>query len=1072
MIATRGRARTDVFLACPSLADAFAGSELEAAARAEAAGRPALVWVTAGRSPRVTVLAHDGEGRVARPVRLPGGLTLPAGASFETALDGPDAGILRFDAANAFDPWVRYSYASGAAGGAGAAPAFGGLAFRLLDAPASAAVRIDPARPLDRERTVAAATAEPVRSRFRTRWGATVTLTARPPDSRYVLAFDPARDELYWTLDGTWGWGVAEAHGAELELMPGVSGAEYVTAPDGCVVRFVADAPAFASGFRADAPSDRAAGAAAPGTAPLPFPLVASAPGVEEPVTTAWTYVEPAEGGGAPAAAGAGYFSQPDRAALFTAGGGRFLDALPLRAADLPAGAATPYAPRASFPAAPWAGLDAGPGGEVERRFEAEVLVAARALAIASLEPPAPADAAAPADTTPPTPPAEPTISAVTPQGLLSTFAQGSGAWERLVLAQAGDGAQQLALTDVRGRLREALLANRLFLVVSDVERLFEHCSTTFCVDRRTLTLAQAAAVPAPVLARVGQALLGSVFATRTRFEDALRPVLGADYAAFGRTFVRYAEQAQLEIAGWSFDLTSWRWHDATAPTILIVKFTDGDLASLIADRSRWTMAAEFNDGDGARAQQTLLEIVADARRRAPAEPELRYFTDTVLGGEATTGGWNGVLYLNPVVPTGTLPPELAALAAGLPTGEVRAHHLGVTLSSFALAGRDISLEDSSLFGLILYGDDEDLVFRGDAYDFKVTSLRVRFANSAIASFSSQVELLIGQLFNELSSLPGSLRGDNLLFEGTLQRGAYRFTTTTQSRFAIASQVLDFVAVADAVFVTVTDESSATRTVARFVLDGTLGFRRFGDVDLFGYGPSAAGADAGLAYAGLMVSMQFDPRDPHGTRRLEFVAGQTTFDLARSAARPGSLPRRFPLVPAALRQSERAGGGDAGRERGATPADLGFLPVDAPLPTGPLADTWFGLELTLSFGSPGGLAPQLGFTGALLLSWAPSAEAPNVAVGLRLPGAQGGGRALALMGPLRLSVGQLRLMRDAPTDGYLLRLASIALSFLGLRFPAAGRANALLFGDPDPNGANSALGWYVAYDAEKPCPTD
>jgi hypothetical protein len=214
--------------------------------------------------------------------------------------------------------------------------------------------------------------------------------------------------------------------------------------------------------------------------------------------------------------------------------------------------------------------------------------------------------------------------------------------------------------------------------------------------------------------------------------------------------------------------------------------------------------------------------------------------------------------------------------------------------------------------------------------------------------------------------------------------------------------------------------------------------------------------------------MEFDPNDPAATRTLEFVAGQTTCDISRTSARRSSLPARFPLTPIALRQSEaKRGSGSAG---GSTPAELGFITVAAPLPTGQLGDVWFGLELTLSFGSPGGLAPRLGFSGALLASWAPSVDAPNVAVGLRLPGSTGGSKSLTVMGPLKLSIGQLNFLVDESTDGYLLRLANVALSFLGLSFPPGGRANALIFGNPDPAATNSALGWYLAYAKDKPKP--
>jgi hypothetical protein len=1057
------------------------------------------VWVQQGTPPRIVALLHDGQ-RVLSTLRLPGGLTLRAGdpvrfaddvavvGDASIALTGPEAGVVTAAASGSeLDPWIRYFYATSS----GSPPALAGLRFRLLEAPAAARLRVDPARPLDRSRSAATPGSTASTSTFRTPRGAKVMLAAQPPHSRYVLALDPERDEYYWTLDGVWRWGVSGSSAGRVEIIPGISGAEYVGAPAGFLLSFVAGAPAFARAFSPQGPHGRTAVDADLG-------LVATIPGVADLVTTAWLYVLPPD---EHMAGAAGYFSQPDIAGLFRPSrDDAFLHALELQAAALPANATTPYAPRASFPAAPFAGLADAPPTAIMRRFETEVLGAARSRVIYGLKPTgqppgprglvsgslagaaaeqpvaigvargpgAPVGVTAPTGPSAPTGPTGPVTDAVTPQGLLSTLSADLTRWEQIVLAQAPEGSGRLTLTGVQDRLREAMLSNQLFLVVSDVERLREHCSTTYSITDGVLARARRHHISEPVIAAAAR-LRGRVYATRAYFSAALDQVLWNATQPDKDFFLRYSELAQLTIAGWTFDLAAWRWNDASAPTIMIVKFADRDVESLIEDLTAWTLPASFNADDGTLAQQRLLAIVRDARARVATESELAYFVDTVLASEqaGVRDVWNGVLFLNPVVPS--LPPDLGALVAGLTKDDVRAHHLGVTLTSFDSFGDRIELAGSSLFGLLLYTDDEDLVYSGSAYDFKVVSLRVRFANSTIASFSSQVELLVGQLFNELSSLRDSLRGDNVLLDGTLEHGAYRFTSSTLRHFTIASRVLDFVTIARAQLVTVDAQSTADKAVARFIFDGRLGFRSLAAADLFGYGPADPGDESGLAYTNLMISMQFDPADAAATRTLEFVAGQTTFDLAHSAARPGSLPRRFPLVPAALRQSEtkRDGSGD---ERPPTPADLGFITVQAPLPTGALGEVWFGLELTMSFGSPGALAPQLAFTGAMLLAWAPSADSPNVAVGLRLPGSSGASRALTIMGPLKLDIGSLDLLRESSSNEYMMRFANVALTFLGLRFPSGGRTNALLFGNPDPAAGGGALGWYAAYRKDLPKP--
>jgi hypothetical protein len=234
--------------------------------------------------------------------------------------------------------------------------------------------------------------------------------------------------------------------------------------------------------------------------------------------------------------------------------------------------------------------------------------------------------------------------------------------------------------------------------------------------------------------------------------------------------------------------------------------------------------------------------------------------------------------------------------------------------------------------------------------------------------------------------------------------------------------------------------------------------------DLFGFGPEEEGPGGGqLRFTNLFVSMTFDPNDPLDTPVFAFNAGQMTFDRAGTLARPASLPRRFPLTPLAMLQSESRVDERTGRTRTTLPADYGFIPVESPLIPGGLGPEWFGVEMALSFGSPGALAPKLGFTGALLAAWAPDADGYNVAIGLRLPGSDSGKKSLTIMGPLRLNIGRLIFRYDESAAGYLLRFQSVALSFLGLSLPPGGQTNALLFGDPDPDSTSRSLGWYLAY---------
>ena len=104
-----------------------------------------------------------------------------------------------------------------------------------------------------------------------------------------------------------------------------------------------------------------------------------------------------------------------------------------------------------------------------------------------------------------------------------------------------------------------------------------------------------------------------------------------------------------------------------------------------------------------------------------------------------TDPAWNGILFLNAYVPLDGFPPELAGLAAGIDPARFLAHHVGVNQTPLAA---DLTQQDSSLFGLINYTDDRPLATSG--YDFTVRSLKIRFANSAIASFTSRIALALG----------------------------------------------------------------------------------------------------------------------------------------------------------------------------------------------------------------------------------------------------------------------------------------------------------------------------------------
>ncbi|HKE58970.1 MAG TPA: hypothetical protein VKB46_19805, partial [Pyrinomonadaceae bacterium] len=505
-----------------------------------------------------------------------------------------------------------------------------------------------------------------------------------------------------------------------------------------------------------------------------------------------------------------------------------------------------------------------------------------------------------------------------------------------------------------------------------------------------------------------------------------------------------------LTISNWSFALSPETWRD---DTVVILKFADRSLRDLINDLSLWS-APGSNLNNGAATQLILQQSVADAEANKDQQ-EFQYFLNTVLEN------WNGILFLNSSVPLGDLPEQLRGLAAGIDTNAFKTHHLGVNLSPAQVVDGQIQISGSSLFALIYYEDKDDLVYQGTPYDFKVLSLRAQFANSEIASFSSRIELLVGELFGERSTLEGSLRGDNLVLIGVMQKHegeeSYTFTEQGADTFTITSHVLDTVLITKAQFITLDpSQSQPNEVAARFLLWGSLRFRALEDFDLFSFGPEEVGPTGGLQFSNLIVSMTFKENGVK-ERSFAFQAGQVVFDPSLSQPRPLSLYARFPVQVTGMVQGDSK----------TTPADFDFIEVKSPLKAASFDKVWFGLHLTLSLGSQGGLAAKGEFSASLLAAWSPSSGSYNALLAIQLPGSEGGSKKLSIQGPLKLTIGDIEMNYSKAEEAYLMKFGQIALGLFSLKFPPGGRTNLLLFGDPNPQGLNTKLGWYAAYKKDQ-----
>jgi hypothetical protein len=683
--------------------------------------------------------------------------------------------------------------------------------------------------------------------------------------------------------------------------------------------------------------------------------------------------------------------------------GATFLDVLQLRTAEFPPSASPVFqAPAPSFPMAPYAGIEArdAQSSDTYRRFEIELLSPTRSNAIFMMN--------------------WPSGLAEGPRGLASAQGPIGASIPPCMSGPTG----HLAVTP------QGMLA-------------------TFSSDYQIwqlLTLARMNHGNTKIQLGCLKTQLWAALLTNQLFLVISDPKVLLENA--------WVNFPALQMGGWSFivdptDPTNWLEN-----TVLIFKFADKSLEELVDNLALWSAAgSDFNQGPA--TQGVLQEWIKVARSNA-AQPEFSYFLNTVLKN------WNGVLFVNCKVPPGSFPKQLEGLAAGIDMANFSAHHLGINVSPVDISRGTIQTKDSALFGLIYYTDSQNLVYKGNPYDFKVLSLRVLFASSDISSFVSQIELLVGELFGERSTLNDSKNGDNIVLNGLWQKhgseDSYQFIRQGADTFTIESKVLETVLMTKAQFITL-DQPDTTQVVTRFLFWGQLRFRELESLDLFSFGPEQPGGDSrGLGYSNMFVSMNYEPGATGATpdRQFAFEAGQMVFDLANSSARPQSLYSRFPLQVTGMLQGDES----------AMPADLGYLAVDSPLISGSLGAPWFGLQMALALGTQGSLAGRAGLTATLLAAWSPSSVAYNVVTAIRLPGSDSGKGALTIEGPLKLTIGQIALLTDQEQSEYLMRFDNIALSFLSVTFPPGGRTNVLLFGDP--SGKSNTLGWYLAYKKDDP----
>ncbi|MFA5262585.1 MAG: hypothetical protein WC378_02085 [Opitutaceae bacterium] len=1008
------------------------------------------------------------------------------------------------------------------------------LVLKTLLQPAKPAISLsvaaDVLKPLDPERTHLAFFPEgggtgpgTFDSTFATARGYGVKLTPQPasptqPDARLVFAKQPLFTgsdgdvpyDYYLTPQGafeiTWSETDAAAAAANAaadeiqRLLCGTSGIEYLGIPadaQGCIV-FVPGRAAYSD--------------LVPITDPSVSPLNALG-------TTSWTYLSLL------GTKKAKYYAQAENAPVYQAGvataenatrtnlGSEFLSFLELPTVELPSSQG-----QTAFPMAPYRGL---PADDVAAALVVEAAAIAparrrelRAITRQAWENPAVGGLAKLAAT--------PTAkTGVTQQGLGIGVAEDGMTWTWLGIASQGTSSgskPNLCFTAVGGAFRQAIQTNRLFFVSTNADTFMKSASVSYQLTAGGIEDVRAEKkVPQEIVDAVAlyfQTAKYPVYQTEDEFTAALHSASpGAD--PYAVDFERVAGLLTPTIEDWCFQMSPRNWSNpdrvSRKNAIVVWKFCRGrTLRSLASDVSSWSWpeAGIQPGGTAADTSKELIEIFKDSEesylrtsgggRQSPYADFIRLLDDP---------DWSGIIAFSVDVPLRTLPEPLQVLAVGIDKNRFYAHHVGFNITPFGADQGTLVFGKTSMFGLIDYQDTVDQFFSKDVYyAFKVLRLTVGFRNSAMASFSSQVELLINRLFGGVVCINPTDHGNNVILDGVYQshpsadgqtHGTYVFSMVNQNNLQIADTALRLVVLRSTQLATAkpanADDPKA-KVVGTFQLGGDLHFFENKEADLFSFGSAVEDAvQVGKDSAALALAGAGDETEPSQSRlrfanlgiamvfslseripSFSLVTETLSFDSANSIARPNSLFARFPLKIAGLLATPDPGKPgatpEAAKESAQMPESMGFAAIDAPIQQARLADPWYGLLFDIDLGTLGSLAGSLGITLRLLLGWSGGGtrNEPAVCVAVKLPGMKETlGVELPLQGVISLGFRTIQLV--SITQGgqrqYLLRFRDFALRFLGLSFPP-GYNNIVLFANPD-QSSNTKLGWYAAYSAEK-----
>jgi hypothetical protein len=539
--------------------------------------------------------------------------------------------------------------------------------------------------------------------------------------------------------------------------------------------------------------------------------------------------------------------------------------------------------------------------------------------------------------------------------------------------------------------------------------------------------------------------------------------------------------------------------------TILIFKYnTSLTLKELVAQPSLWAESAAFVGGSPSQieaTQQAILDYIQMAEDDAGASGNpFGYFNQL-----ANSKTWTGILAMHCAIDGRGMPADLEMLLGGI-NGQLRAHHFGIEANRIVNEQGELTLQDSSLFGVIYYRN-ESPPDTDPSVDFAyaVETLTVVFKNSNITQFATKIGLTINNLFGravELFSevgLGSPMLPNTLIITGQYQSqdGVGTLTFATESpivyKFVVEegrTRVLDqieFTKVALIPQSTGSASASPQETVtANFNLSGQLWFKAnpfagSDNLDLFSYG-NYGSPGTGMEFTGLVINMQFalDEKGAMvaGSESLQLQPDLLTFTPNSEAIRDNSLLNSLPLQ---LSKFTYAPTGLSTTQLGAKPVHVLQLEGantdhDSPPPqTGNYpyvtSTPQFVLEYDMPLGSLGSLSSvHAGLMAKLLLAWGPSQVIPDndaAAVLVQLPQAMAGYGGFNLEGILQTTFGDANLLKVDLASGtvYAVLFNNIKLSVFGYSFPPGVLIDFVVFaGQPEQNQSTNStnIAWFLS----------